>query len=128
MAQPGRILIYGLLDPAEAELFYVGQTRKRREFRLLEHIEAAVSGSALPVHEYIRTLVAKGRIPSIMVLERVVDASIASQVEVKWIQHLANCPQNEFPIVIPPQTRLSEETVIRCARLQNVTHNPAMRR
>ncbi|MCC5847265.1 MAG: hypothetical protein JJU29_04150 [Verrucomicrobia bacterium] len=36
MYQPSRILIYGLLNPLNAELFYVGQTRKRREFWLLE--------------------------------------------------------------------------------------------
>lgn len=50
----GRYLIYGLLDPYELCLRYVGKTHKRREIRLKEHIEDALSGSTSPVHQWIR--------------------------------------------------------------------------
>jgi hypothetical protein len=81
MRKAGRILVYGLLNPISDQLFYVGQTKKRREFRLLEHIEKAVGGSTLPVHAYIRDLLGKGRIPTIFVLEKVEDLTNANKVD-----------------------------------------------
>lgn len=52
----GRVLVYGLLDPRDATLRYVGKTHKRREVRLAEHLERAAEGSALPVHRWVREL------------------------------------------------------------------------
>lgn len=37
----GRHLIYGLLDPRDLALRYVGKTHMRREHRLARHIERA---------------------------------------------------------------------------------------
>lgn len=47
----GRNLIYGLIDPRDRCLKYVGKTHKRRELRLAEHIMKAQGalGAVLPV-------------------------------------------------------------------------------
>jgi len=121
MAQPSRILIYGLLNPITEELFYIGQTRKRREFRLLEHIEKAVGRSHLPVHEYIRQLMSQGRIPSIFVIEKV-DPELADESEIYWIQHFGSTDDGSFPMKIAPKTSKSVTIVIRSVRLSNVEH------
>jgi hypothetical protein len=124
MQQPSRILIYGLLNPANLELFYVGQTRKRREFRLLEHIEDAVGGSTLPVHGYIRRLMECGRIPKIFVLERVSQATSADEIEIRWIQHFSGEAAGSLPLTIFPQTPKSKETKVLSINLQNVRNVP----
>ena len=45
----GRYLIYGLLDPRNKTLRYIGKTHKRREWRLGEHIELAKENDAIIV-------------------------------------------------------------------------------
>ena len=124
MNQPSRILVYGLLNPITDELFYVGQTRKRREFRLLEHIERAVGDSSLPVHNYIRDLITQGRIPAIFVLERVGDPSRADESEVRWIGHFGGSDSGCLPLSITPKTPKSIEVTIRSVRLMNIRHMP----
>lgn len=124
MNQPSRILVYGLLNPISDELFYVGQTRKRREFRLLEHIEKAVGGSTLPVHSSIREVMAKGRIPSIFVLDRVGDPARADEIEIRWIRRFGSTDCEKFPMVVAPKTPKSTEVLIRSARLTNIQHMP----
>ena len=125
MSQPSRILIYGLLDPGNDELFYVGQTRKRREFRLLEHIEDAVAGSDLPVHDYVRDVMASGRIPAIFVIEKVGDPNRADELEIRWIEHFASRPEDSLPIRILPQTSKSTEVSVATIDLKNVRHMPS---
>ena len=124
MPQPSRILIYGLLNPATAELFYIGQTRKRREFRLLEHIDDAVGGSPLPVHKYIRDLMGSGRIPKIFVIERVADVKRADEMEIRWIRHFCLLSESSLPLTISPQTPKSNETTILSVDIQNVKDVP----
>lgn len=46
----GRYLIYGLIDPRDSSLRYVGKTHKRRERRLAEHVARAVEGRSEPVY------------------------------------------------------------------------------
>lgn len=123
MNQPSRILVYGLLNPITEELFYVGQTRKRREFRLLEHIEKAVGDSSLPVHNYIRDMIAQGRIPEIFVLERVGDPARADESEVRWIGHFGAYSES-LPLSVTPKTPKSIEVTIRSVRLMNIRHMP----
>ncbi|MCC5844562.1 MAG: hypothetical protein JJU05_09950 [Verrucomicrobia bacterium] len=124
MPQPSRILIYGLLNPLKAELFYVGQTRKRREFRLLEHIEDAVAGSKLPVHAAVREILAEGRIPQIFVIEKVTNASLADSREIAWIQFFAKLPPDRLPYIVNPQTPKSSEVILQSVSLRNVRDCP----
>ena len=125
MSEPSRILIYGLLDPLHEELFYIGQTRKRREFRLLEHIECAVQGRPAPVHQFIRRLMDEGRIPSIFVLERVGATSAADAIERGWIAYYASPKNFQCPHIVQPQTRKSHPVQISSVSLTNVRDNPA---
>jgi len=126
MPVPSRILIYGLLNPLAAELFYVGQTRKRREFRLLEHIEDAVGGSKLPVHAAIREIMARGRIPQVFVIEKVTDASQADAREIAWIQFFALIPDEQLPYRVKPQTPKSAEVILQSVSLRNVRDCPKL--
>lgn len=123
MNQPSRILVYGLLNPITEELFYVGQTRKRREFRLLEHIERAVGDSALPVHNYVRDMMAQGRIPEVFVLERVGDPARADEAEVRWIGYFGAYSES-LPLSVTPKTPKSIAVTIRSVRLMNIRHMP----
>ena len=66
----GRYLIYGLLDPRDNSLKYVGKTHKRRENRLADHIEDAIEGSTAPVHNWIRELLSIDLEPMVFVLKR----------------------------------------------------------
>jgi len=113
-----------LLNPAISELFYIGQTRKRREFRLLEHIEKAVGGSTLPVHQYIRQLIDSGRIPKIFVLERVAEVTRADEIEIHWIRHFSLASVKSLPLTVSPQTPKSQDTEILSVNIQNVQHVP----
>jgi len=124
--QPSRILVYGLLNPIREELFYVGQTRKRREFRLLEHIEKAVGGSSLPVHAYIRDVIHSGRIPSIFVLERVGDPSLANEAEIRLIKNFGDADYKSLPLHVKPQTPKSTDVTIRSVKLTNIQHMPTV--
>lgn len=116
----GRYLIYGLLDPRDRILRYVGKTHKRRELRLAEHIENAKLGGGRPLHVWMRELLSENIEPEIFVLRRVPpDESweIAERSEIeKWD---TACP-SMFPLVYPPQTPKSKPVQICGARLTNV--------
>ncbi len=63
-------MIYGLLDPRDKVLRYVGKTYKRRELRLAEHIEDAKLGKSRPLHAWIGRLLSANMAPEIFVLKR----------------------------------------------------------
>ena len=123
---PGRILVYGLINPNSGILFYIGQTRKRREFRLLEHLESAVAGSELPVYQYVRKVIQDGFIPKIFVIESVKDVAVANLIEKKWIQFYAQMKEDFFPVKILPQTPKSIEVYIHGVELMNIIYKPRM--
>lgn len=119
---PNRFLIYGLLNPITNELFYIGQTRKRREFRLLEHIERSVSGRELPVYDYIRRVLFNGTIPQIFVIEKVEKINSqdgVNQREKYWIQWFNHADNFELPLNWSPQTPKSKDVIIKSVKLMN---------
>ncbi len=69
--RPSRFLIYGLIDPRDRCLRYVGKTHKRREIRLQEHIAAAKEGESSHLYNWLRGLLKEKKEPEIFVLERV---------------------------------------------------------
>lgn len=73
MGKPSRILIYALISPLDDCLFYIGKTKRRREFRLIEHIESAVSGSRTPLYDDFRRYLMQGVVPKIYVIEKVTE-------------------------------------------------------
>lgn len=66
----GRYLIYGLVDPVDRGLRYIGKTHKRREWRLDEHIKHAVENDQRPVYHWIRSLLLNNEQPEIFVLKK----------------------------------------------------------
>ena len=48
--------IYGLIDPQDYKVRYVGKTSQRMNRRLAHHIGAAKRGHKAPVYEWIRSL------------------------------------------------------------------------
>ena len=70
-ARPSRHLIYGLLDPRDSCLKYIGKTHKRRELRLKEHNIEAEEGNTRPVYVWLRELTSSNVHPTIFVLDRV---------------------------------------------------------
>lgn len=116
----GRYLIYGLLDPRDRSLRYVGKTHMRRERRLERHLEAAEIGRMAPVSAWIRGLVAEGLRPHIFVLRRVSADQDWRQAEREEIARWLAWPPGELPVIVAPQTRKSTPTEVRRVSLLNV--------
>ena len=118
----GRYLIYGLLDPRDKSLRYVGKTHKRREIRLADHIEDTLVGSSAPVHQWIRELLNIGLEPEVFVLKRLEATENWRNGEKREIQKWKNWPSEKLPYLHPPQTRKSKPVNIKSVYLLNVIH------
>ena len=116
----GRWLIYGLIDPTDGTLLYVGKTHKKRELRLQEHIDSAMDGSTAPIHRRIRKLIEMQRWPNIFVLKRVSAELSWREAERFEIRKWKNYDANLLPTIIPPQTPKSVSVSIRSIDLLNV--------
>ena len=116
----GRYLIYGLLDPRDQILRYVGKTHKRRELRLAEHIEDAKLGGSRPLHVWIRSLLSESLEPEVFVLKRIPPNESWEEAERSEIAKWGAAHPNDFPIVHQPQTPKSRTVKIRGAKLTNV--------
>ena len=116
---PSRFLIYGLLDPRDRCLRYVGKTHKRRELRLDEHLSSARDGGRSYVYNWIRLLQSENLQPEIFVLERVPGTDDWEEAERRNIEFWRN-PDIEFPYVHPPQTKKSKPIQIDSVRLTNI--------
>ncbi|MBF0261548.1 MAG: hypothetical protein HQL97_06950 [Magnetococcales bacterium] len=115
----GRYLIYGLIDPRNRSLRYIGKTHKRREVRLQEHIQAATEKQS-PVYKWIGELLDKGLTPEIFILERVPKEQDWRLAERFHIEKWRSCKDISFPYIHPPQTIKSTTTRIDSAELTNV--------
>jgi hypothetical protein len=119
-SRPSRYLIYGLLDPRDASLRYVGKTHMRREVRLRRHLETALDGGSAPVCRWIRELVALGLEPGVFVIARVRGDDDWRSAETAEIRRWQNWPESQLPYVHPPVTPKSMPTEIRRVSLLNV--------
>jgi len=116
----GRRLIYGLIDPRDDTLFYIGKTHKRREIRLKEHIERAFEGRKTPVSVRIRNICESGHKPVIFVLRRISSDVDWRQAERDQISRWRAASHGFSPIVYEPQTPKSLPTRIGAAEILNV--------
>ena len=120
LVRVGRVLIYGLIDPRNRELCYIGKTHKRRELRLKEHLEQARFGSRLPVHVWIRELLSQGYTPQTFVLERLGPKENWRIAEKSTLEKWRNMSEDLLPCVYPPKTPKSRYVTIARVRLLNV--------
>ena len=118
----GRYLIYGLLDPRNNTLRYVGKTHKRRENRLADHIEDTMEGSTAPVHNWIRELLNLDLEPKVFVLKRLEATANWRLGEKNEITRWLNWPDEKLPYIHPPQTRKSKPVKIEYVSLLNIQH------
>ena len=121
MTRVGRYLIYGLLDPRDNSLRYIGKTHKRREWRLAEHIECARENDKRPVYDWIRELLHAGLEPAIFVWRRIPPENDWREEERKAISFWSHPHDIEFPYTHPPQTPKSKTVIIKRAQLENLT-------
>ncbi len=117
----GRYLIYGLIDPRDRGLRYIGKTHKRREWRLQEHIECAIEGDSRPVYEWVNELLKLEIKPEIFVLEKISADSNWREEEQKMIAFWRKQQPVIFPYKHPAQTQKSKEIVITNGVLMNST-------
>lgn len=117
----GRYLIYGLIDPRDKSLRYIGKTHKRREWRLAEHIKRAIKEDQRPVYHWIRELLEEDLGPEIFVWKKISADSSWREAEKEAIAFWKNTSVN-FPYIHPPQTKKSTETVIESVQLMNATN------
>lgn len=78
--------IYLLRDPADPLRGYVGQTRKRPEARLRQHLALARRGSPQAVHRWIARLAAQGNGPSMTILQSTDNQTDANRLEQCWMR------------------------------------------
>ena len=121
MVHVGRYLIYGLLDPRDNSLQYIGKTHKRREWRLAEHIECAKEDDKRPVYDWIRELLAIGLEPEIFVWKRIPPNGDWREEERDAISFWSNASNIQFPYIHLPQTPKSKTIVINKVTLRNAT-------
>lgn len=89
-----KVYIYGLYDPRNNELCYVGKAIDLHK-RLLAHISVAKGGEISPKSNWIRALIDEGYEPTIVSLEET-DESNWPIVEQKWI---ADCHSKGIVLV-----------------------------
>ncbi|PZV02225.1 MAG: hypothetical protein DCF32_15275 [Leptolyngbya sp.] len=79
--------IYGLVDPRDGQVRYIGKTSCRLSLRLSRHIAAAKHEVENTYHRlnWIRELLALGLLPEIRELER--NPADWTEAEARWIQH-----------------------------------------
>ncbi|AMX93637.1 MULTISPECIES: NUMOD3 domain-containing DNA-binding protein [Mesorhizobium] len=82
------VFIYGLIDPRDGQLRYVGKTKNSLKSRLLAHVSDVRRGRTyIPRHKWLCDLLLAGEFPEIVELDRV--ASDAWQeAEQFWIGYL----------------------------------------
>jgi len=115
----GSQLIYGLIDPRDRNLRFIGTTHKRRELRFAEHVALAVQGDPAPVYCWIRTVIEDGLIPEIFVVRRVEPTDDWRRAEQEAIIRWREWPTERLPHVYPPQTPKSRPVVISGVSLLN---------
>ena len=116
----GRRLIYGIIDPRSACLFYIGKTHKRRENRLEEHIRDSLAGSKYPVHVYIADVISCGFVPTIFVIERLDASADWQEAERRWIAHFRELANEKLPYLLLPQTPKSTAVLVKMINIMNV--------
>jgi hypothetical protein len=79
-------LIYGLIDPRNHELYYVGKTRRVLHDRMDEHFFDAADTL---VAKKNRAILASGGLPQILKLDTAVDEATAFHKELAWIHTFA---------------------------------------
>lgn len=82
--------IYGLVDPEAPDVLrYIGQTKKTPKVRLGEHVADAKRGQDNYRCRWIRSLIALGRKPEVVVVEIVTKATVAEAEKRLIAQHKA---------------------------------------
>ncbi len=89
------VSIYGLIDPREGRVRYVGQTIQTPSFRRDQHMAAAGSNTSTRAFVWLRTLREEGVRPDVVVLEEVAPED-AKAAETKWIRALHS---EQYPLV-----------------------------
>ena len=117
----GRYLIYGLIDPRNRTLRYIGKTHKRKEWRLTEHINLALENDKRAIYVWIRELLSKELQPEIFVWERIPPDEDWRKAEKNEIAFWKADNPVEFPYYHPPQTKKSKKTLIEHVVLLNAT-------
>jgi hypothetical protein len=83
---PVAVFIYGLIDPRNGHLRYVGRTKQGFALRLSAHIRRAREASDRHVHSWIRGVLLAGMKPEIIPLEQS-DADGWVEAEQFWIEY-----------------------------------------
>lgn len=78
------ISVYGLVDPRNSELRYIGKSVKPTE-RLTTHIREARGGSVLHSRRWISGLLSDGLKPDLFIIETCADNTSANEAECFWI-------------------------------------------
>ena len=99
------IHIYGLIDPRDGQLRYIGATRNSLKARLSVHLSSAKGGGKSPRVRWLQGLMRDGLRPEIFTIE-VVDGLQEAEAERFYIQYFSylgcRLTNVHVPIVHPP--------------------------
>ena len=96
-----RHYIYGLIDPSDYRVRYVGRTSGRIETRLSEHLAKAHAGDPAPVYEWLRSLAGPPRLVRLETCQGLVPGrqgirAASVQAEIKWIKRFRRDVLNDI--------------------------------
>jgi hypothetical protein len=117
--------IYGLYDPVDGEVRYVGRTKQPLHVRLNQHIDQSRrKRNSLPKFtnprvDWIRWVLAQGRRPGIKLLERV-PIKQQRELEAKWMAQFPNLVNSGSANQGGTRSYVSEWTPDRLAKLGKV--------
>ena len=98
----------------------MGKTHKRREIRLVEHLDPAAEGRKSPVWNGILPMVEDGVVPGIFVLRRLPPEEDCHEAERSEIHGWPSVSPDRLPVRNAPQTIRSETVEIGKVKFLNV--------
>lgn len=79
------VTVYGLIDPIDQELRYVGQTNRPVAVRLTQHLRNAALGKSAHVGCWLKGLASQALLPEVVVLEESETKAAGDEAESFWI-------------------------------------------
>lgn len=80
------MIVYALVDPRSREIRYVGETIRKGQARLRQHIRTAAEKTTPPVNAWIRSLAQAGLAPEMIEIEAFASRPEVSEGEIYWME------------------------------------------
>ena len=103
--------IYGLKHPLSKYPSYIGQTERKVECRLYEHIRSAKTGKKTILYNWIRNILNDKIEPTIEILEEVYSPNTLNEREKYWVTYFNGKKQLVNTLLVEPDINASEYSI-----------------